>query len=107
MFRFLLFIFFFQAEDGIRDRTVTGVQTCALPIYDIPKPRERHRPLDVGGIAPSQADDAARAALECHRQAVSQVQAGRVPARWEVRRAGKDSTSRCRIKSSRRKKNVI
>src|SRR5207248_8886432 len=28
-----LFFFFFQAEDGIRDRTVTGVQTCALPIY--------------------------------------------------------------------------
>src|SRR6266851_122455 len=25
-------IFFFQAEDGIRDRDVTGVQTCALPI---------------------------------------------------------------------------
>src|SRR5699024_12003760 len=29
----LLFCFFFQAEDGIRDRNVTGVQTCALPIY--------------------------------------------------------------------------
>src|SRR5437773_4378670 len=30
---FLLFVFFFfQAEDGIRDRDVTGVQTCALPI---------------------------------------------------------------------------
>src|SRR5437667_3910275 len=28
----LLFFFFFQAEDGIRDRDVTGVQTCALPI---------------------------------------------------------------------------
>src|SRR5437867_11953138 len=28
----LFFFFFFQAEDGIRDRTVTGVQTCALPI---------------------------------------------------------------------------
>src|SRR5699024_11863474 len=28
----LLFFFFFQAEDGIRDRNVTGVQTCALPI---------------------------------------------------------------------------
>src|SRR6266516_4115297 len=26
-------LFFFQAEDGIRDRTVTGVQTCALPIF--------------------------------------------------------------------------
>src|SRR5699024_11538570 len=25
--------YFFQAEDGIRDRNVTGVQTCALPIY--------------------------------------------------------------------------
>src|SRR5256885_15521281 len=28
-----LVIFFFQAEDGIRDYKVTGVQTCALPIY--------------------------------------------------------------------------
>src|SRR5437870_6267971 len=29
---FLLYFFFFQAEDGIRDGHVTGVQTCALPI---------------------------------------------------------------------------
>src|SRR3712207_9216288 len=28
--------FFFQAEDGIRDIGVTGVQTCALPIFDAP-----------------------------------------------------------------------
>src|SRR5687767_15333100 len=28
----LVFFFFFQAEDGIRDKLVTGVQTCALPI---------------------------------------------------------------------------
>src|SRR3712207_8433502 len=28
-----LFFFFFQAEDGIRDIGVTGVQTCALPIF--------------------------------------------------------------------------
>src|SRR5688500_19147379 len=27
------FLFFFQAEDGIRDYKVTGVQTCALPIF--------------------------------------------------------------------------
>src|SRR5687767_15655316 len=27
------FVFFFQAEDGIRDKLVTGVQTCALPIF--------------------------------------------------------------------------
>src|SRR5687767_15464405 len=30
---FFFFFFFFQAEDGIRDKLVTGVQTCALPIY--------------------------------------------------------------------------
>src|SRR5256886_12161684 len=36
-------IFFFQAEDGIRDLTVTGVQTCALPIY----PRARREKRDV------------------------------------------------------------
>src|SRR5207245_7608000 len=29
------FFFFFQAEDGIRDATVTGVQTCALPISEL------------------------------------------------------------------------
>src|SRR5688572_33298015 len=29
--------FFFQAEDGIRDLTVTGVQTCALPILNRPQ----------------------------------------------------------------------
>src|SRR2546426_5344557 len=28
-----IFFFFFQAEDGIRDYKVTGVQTCALPIW--------------------------------------------------------------------------
>src|SRR5690606_41173666 len=39
-----LFLFFFQAEDGIRDFHVTGVQTCALPIFipvvpDLPRLR--------------------------------------------------------------------
>src|SRR5438309_343924 len=34
---FLFFFFFFQAEDGIRDGTVTGVQTCALPILIDPR----------------------------------------------------------------------
>src|SRR5690625_7391537 len=35
----LFFIFFFQAEDGIRDGHVTGVQTCALPILAVEKER--------------------------------------------------------------------
>src|SRR5439155_4120227 len=33
---FFFFFFFFQAEDGIRDGHVTGVQTCALPISRVP-----------------------------------------------------------------------
>src|SRR5260221_10172232 len=32
---YCLVFFFFQAEDGIRDHCVTGVQTCALPIYPV------------------------------------------------------------------------
>src|SRR2546430_4503490 len=32
VYLFSILFFFFQAEDGIRDLTVTGVQTCALPI---------------------------------------------------------------------------
>src|SRR5436305_2997749 len=34
----LCFFFFFQAEDGIRDADVTGVQTCALPISQAARP---------------------------------------------------------------------
>src|SRR5438034_355944 len=38
MFFIKLFFFFFQAEDGIRDHCVTGVQTCALPICFLRRP---------------------------------------------------------------------
>src|SRR5215471_416463 len=37
------FFFFFQAEDGIRDLYVTGVQTCALPIFDPATFRDRYQ----------------------------------------------------------------
>src|SRR2546430_11300354 len=40
------FYFFFQAEDGIRDLTVTGVQTCALPIFVVLLPAEADREVD-------------------------------------------------------------
>src|SRR2546425_2914038 len=49
MYEFMIF-FFFQAEDGIRDKLVTGVQTCALPIftfrlrYNAAPVAERHGP---------------------------------------------------------------
>src|SRR5690625_5879009 len=41
----MLAVFFFQAEDGIRDGHVTGVQTCALPIY--------RRPAALAGLRPA------------------------------------------------------
>src|SRR5215208_5888869 len=44
------FFFFFQAEDGIRDGHVTGVQTCALPIYPPIHLRDRIRGCEIGHI---------------------------------------------------------
>src|SRR5215211_4473685 len=47
------FFFFFQAEDGIRDHCVTGVQTCALPISTHMRDTAASNPLGlaVGGLA--------------------------------------------------------
>src|SRR5688572_30872217 len=81
---FVFFFFFFQAEDGIRDLTVTGVQTCALPISrpgDRDGPHRRHRCAEatvrvVGPPAPAEAEGA----LE--------------RARSEERRVGKECRSR-------------
>src|SRR6478736_7895903 len=43
---FFFFFFFFQAEDGIRDLTVTGVQTCALPICRLTIDKRFHGDLE-------------------------------------------------------------
>src|SRR5215213_6867596 len=48
----MIFFFFFQAEDGIRDWSVTGVQTCALPISTWPA-RGRTRRASCARSAPS------------------------------------------------------
>src|SRR5438445_8952286 len=48
------FSFFFQAEDGIRDIGVTGVQTCALPISEMASSRRnkgRNRRVSHGGAS--------------------------------------------------------
>src|SRR5256886_9159708 len=45
-------VFFFQAEDGIRDLTVTGVQTCALPIFG-PRPLVESEDRRIDGWARS------------------------------------------------------
>src|SRR6476646_9680990 len=51
----MLSFFFFQAEDGIRDHCVTGVQTCALPIAELSARRSRSAVLRSpgGGTAPT------------------------------------------------------
>src|SRR2546430_4242078 len=41
-------VFFFKAEDGIRDLTVTGVQTCALPICGTPRDAVHFSICDTG-----------------------------------------------------------
>src|SRR2546426_7420896 len=70
--RFLFF--FFQAEDGIRDYKVTGVQTCALPISpqaqrdtDVPDLGYHYSPLDyvVNGISLTNRSEERRVGKEC------------------------------------------
>src|SRR2546430_13465432 len=60
-----LCVVFFQAEDGIRDLTVTGVQTCALPIStaaicrtDNPGTRRRRSPPAAGSSSAAARSDA-------------------------------------------------
>src|SRR5207245_8140951 len=77
--------FFFQAEDGIRDATVTGVQTCALPIS---ARRRRHQS---GGDE----DDAAVQAALAHAYGVGVLERGlAADERSEERRVGKECRSR-------------
>src|SRR5699024_11851853 len=56
-------VFFFQAEDGIRDRNVTGVQTCALPILTSARTQKQ------ANRAATHAAEAAQQALQ-HRQEI-------------------------------------
>src|SRR5256884_4092416 len=50
----MVFVFFFQAEDGIRDVAVTGVQTCALPIFGMAQTAQ-WRPADDHAYADARA----------------------------------------------------
>src|SRR5690606_41157894 len=67
--------FFFQAEDGIRDFHVTGVQTCALPIYTQPMHyTQLFRNLrEAKGLTLEALATRAR----CHRNTVINVESGR------------------------------
>src|SRR5699024_11319379 len=60
-----LLTFFFQAEDGIRDRNVTGVQTCALPISPVP--------ITSAGGSPALASSLAEATVAAERRGKTHV----------------------------------
>src|SRR5699024_5477987 len=49
----VIVFFFFQAEDGIRDRNVTGVQTCALPILEAAESEKKSLVEQLDGIIAS------------------------------------------------------
>src|SRR5688500_19949842 len=89
----MVVIFFFQAEDGIRDYKVTGVQTCALPIFPAPvtqpgQPHTHHlRP------ASSVAPDVPGVTVIRHL-AENFARPAQVTLRSEERRVGKESGSR-------------
>src|SRR3712207_7790629 len=90
--------FFFQAEDGIRDIGVTGVQTCALPIYDAlgdgGAAADRERAGGRLGAAPGGGGGADRRAADLDA-ADAGVRAGDVHGlRSEERRVGKECRSR-------------
>src|SRR6266481_6269921 len=85
----MFFFFFFQAEDGIRDGTVTGVQTCALPIFERLPDGAAELP-GYGGSA--QAADQLARRLRCvrgsHSPASGELRAAAAADRCALQRAG-------------------
>src|SRR5437763_8408938 len=93
-----IYFFFFQAEDGIRDTSVTGVQTCALPILagTLAEARELFDIARSGELAPLPISERP---LREAQSALDDLRAGRVVgrvvlrARSEERRVGKECRS--------------
>src|SRR5438093_5535798 len=94
-----MLFFFFQAEDGIRDWSVTGVQTCALPIWSlITLPRQAPLHLPFGGEGWPKAGVRRRTSEEAKSWQRSWIERNtglRLPReRSEERRVGKECRSR-------------
>src|SRR2546429_2872206 len=91
------FFFFFQAEDGIRDVAVTGVQTCALPISGRGPAKGSRQPAARGRGRSTFSDRGAKWCLStntlrsCLRE---KNEEGRKHHRSEERRVGKECRSR-------------
>src|SRR2546429_5004111 len=89
------FFFFFQAEDGIRDVAVTGVQTCALPIY-----QQHGNTLSPADAADERGDGALAGQIEAVQRLVEDQQRRspderlRDQQRSEERRVGEEGRTR-------------
>src|SRR2546430_8065454 len=86
--------FFFQAEDGIRDLTVTGVQTCALPISAAMVGRSVTRTPVRQRTSKKNPAAGSYAALSSAWRRASAARANRSATRSEERRVGKECRSR-------------
>src|SRR5256885_7745443 len=91
-----LCFFFFQAEDGIRDYKVTGVQTCALPIYLLGVPHGAGDALEVADRADAgvQVELLAQRHVEAPKSAADRRGQRPFDPRSEERRVGKECRSR-------------
>src|SRR5690349_24702614 len=87
-----IFVFFFQAEDGIRDLYVTGVQTCALPICSTAGTSAWPRAIACCGPSPRRWTAKPRPAGSFRREQSPRGRFSRV--RSEERRVGKECRSR-------------
>src|SRR5438093_9103936 len=91
LYLYILFFFFFQAEDGIRDWSVTGVQTCALPSHvEDDRADPRCTPLHDQPVSAGPAR-ARRQARPLFRQRAAKAQGDQD--RSEERRVGKECKS--------------
>src|SRR5699024_11569713 len=109
---FICFSFFFQAEDGIRDRNVTGVQTCALPISNltipdfvaglVPKPTSIRRRF----VAPFGTIFSASTASDTTTTTTGRSEERRVGKEGKSRRAGDQKKKKKKKADKKREKNT-
>src|SRR5258706_10061485 len=94
--RLLFLFFFFQAEDGIRDWSVTGVQTCALPICRLRAGVPRVHPglVAVRGMGANDRRRLEPFPRAIHARVPRGLAARSFPDRSEERRVGKECRSR-------------
>src|SRR5687767_15291001 len=105
--RWTFYVFFFQAEDGIRDKLVTGVQTCALPISDAGYSAGPGQRLEQGLRCNQRQRADQQMKDDVRRHAPTPSSASHRPSRSEERRVGKECRSRWAPDHQKEKQNIL